>query len=110
MTDSTDKLTRVLALPTEEKRKLRLRAASSGTTLANDVADLIRAYADGKYDGDEGRINIATVDDPGPQDTDGRVKFRIEEAVWDQARIRAIIDETTLASAIRRIAVAVTAD
>lgn len=106
MTEQTPTVRRDVALPAAEKKKMRLHAAASGETLGQTVAGMVRAYADGKYDGGEGRINVANVPDPGPQPTDSRVKFDIEESVWEQARVRSIMDDTSLISVLRRAAIA----
>lgn len=106
-TTATDKLvTKEISLPAEPKRKMRAHAAAAGSSLAADVAAIVTRYADRGYQGADGEINIANVDDPGPQLSDGRVKFSIPESVWEQARIRTIMDETTIASVLRRAAIA----
>ncbi len=100
MTDT--KVRRELPIPAAAKHKMKVHATATGSTLGEDLAEIVRAYADGQYNGADGRINVATVEDPGLSDTDKRVKFWIEEAVWEQARIRSVTDETSVASAVRR--------
>lgn len=107
MTTATDTLlVREVALPAEPKRKMRAAAAAAKSTLGADVAAIIAEYADHGYQGKDGGITLANVPDPGPQSTDGRVKFSIAESVWEAARVRTIMDETTISSVIRRAAIA----
>lgn len=101
---------REVSIPREAKTKMRAHAAASKSTLGRDVAALIESYADGGLNGAEGAINIATTDDPGFKSSDVRVRLEIDESVWEQARMRTIMDETTISSVVRRAAVALTAD
>jgi hypothetical protein len=107
---SNDTLTREVAIPAQPKRKLRAQVTAERSTLSAAIAQIVADYAAGDYDGNEGRINIATVTDPGFSDTDGRVKFQIPESVWEQAKVRAVLDETSIVSVVRRAVVALTAD
>jgi hypothetical protein len=110
-TSTTDKLlTRELSLPATVNFRMRQHALASGSSLGADLARIVEAYADGRFDGAEGRINLATAVDPGAQPTDKRTKFVISEAVWEQARIRSIQDETSVQAAIRTAATALNAD
>lgn len=103
----TNLTTKEISLPAEAKKKMRVHAASAGSTLGADVAELVAAYADGKYADDTPGIKIIDVVDPGPQDT-GRVKFKVDPDVWRRAVVRAAEEDTSIASVLRRASIALT--
>lgn len=101
----TDLTTKEISLPADPKRKMRVYAAASGTTLGNLVASMVEMYATGGYGPDTPGIDITTIEDPGPQNT-GRVKFKIDPDVWRAAAVRAAKEDTSISSVLRRASIA----
>ncbi|MET0725763.1 MAG: hypothetical protein ABWY36_05380 [Leifsonia sp.] len=98
-------LKRDVKIPLSVKPRMRAAAAASKSTLGNDVAAIVTDYAEGRYTDGTG-IHIDDVADPGLQDTDVKVTMNIAESTWEAARTRAILDNTTLASVVRRATLA----
>ena len=106
----TDTIRRELFVPAEAAKKLRANAAASGSTLSDDLGKLIERYADGGLQGAGGEIDIVNVADPGKSKSDKKVRINVPESIWEQARVRAIMDETTIASVVRRATLALSND
>lgn len=103
-------ISRELGVPRSAKTKLRAMAAADKVTLGAKLADLVTSYAETGLTSAEALVDITDVEDPGFRDDDVRARLDIEESVWEQARVRTIMDETTLSSVIRRATIAYTSD
>jgi hypothetical protein len=106
----TDTVSRELFIPAATAKKLRANAAGNGSSLSADLSKLVERYADGGLQGQGGEIDIVNVADPGKSKSDRKVRVTVLESVWEQARVRAIMDETSIASAMRRATLALADD